>query len=253
MLPNINRTKADLLKGIDGVTYSKKVDRNTVMYRLADGTECVKYHDTIVVKKSPKGVITLNSGGFRTPTTKKRFWQYGKIDVSQKNSVWYMSDGSAFYDGIQVIAGSEPSNTNGWRQEYRVVSKVKKSNNDAVRKMKARIVKYVNLIAPTNLPVPSAGDCFYCLMRDVNTGKTMGDTVGRNPGDTHLLSHLKEGYIVGSLLVNAMRENGYTDKQIGLSYHGAQQGDKWYLSIIRRAVVKYLQKRLLPGINVTEA
>ncbi len=59
-------------------------------------------------------------------------------------------------------------------------------------------------------------------------------------GDTeHLKSHIEEGYMHGSLLVNAMREAGYSDQGIGVHY-SLQVADTF-----RRAVNNYLQKRLI--------
>ena len=60
MLETAQLTKKELLQGVEGVISSKKLARNTVSYRLTDGTECIKYHDTVVVKKSPDGIITLS-------------------------------------------------------------------------------------------------------------------------------------------------------------------------------------------------
>jgi hypothetical protein len=235
------------LKGIEGVVYSRKVARNTVLFRLQDGTECLKYHDTIVVKKSPDGTTTLNSGGFRTMTTKERIREFAHVYISQKNNVWYMSDGSAFYDGV-VVKTKTPGET--YQGKTVILSKVRPVNETAVKQMRARIAKYVALITPTNLPHPSSGDCWYCSMTEVRTGRPMGEL---GPDYTHLITHMKEGYIVGSLIVNALKESGHPPTAWGFMYHEAalnKSGKNYNLQDIRRAVSKYLQKRLLPGVMV---
>ena len=56
---------------------------------------------------------------------------------------------------------------------------------------------------------------------------------------THLHEHVKEGYLHGSLLVNAMRAYGYNDSQIGL-YYSMKIADTF-----KRAVRRYLQRNLL--------
>jgi hypothetical protein len=61
----------------------------------------------------------------------------------------------------------------------------------------------------------------------------MGDTTGDNG---HILEHVKENYLHGSLLVNAMRETGYSDDQIRIHY-GMKLADTF-----KRALRKYLQK-----------
>jgi hypothetical protein len=113
-----------------------------------------------------------------------------------------------------------------------------KADDKKVNAMKKRIAKYVNLITKDNLPVPSNGDCWLCLLRDKD-----GHTMGEND-NSHLLSHLKEKYLHGSILVNAMREVGYKDQQIGFHYQ-MKLSDTF-----KRSLRKYLQKRLIKDIAV---
>jgi hypothetical protein len=71
---------------------------------------------------------------------------------------------------------------------------------------------------PDVLPLPSGGDCWYCVMtvlhpesqphRPILTDETLGDRIGYSNPDNHLMSHLQEQYIVPSLLVSALREYG---------------------------------------------
>lgn len=244
-------TKAQLLTGVDGVTRSKKIARNTVQYWLADGTECIKYHDTVVVMKAPDGVITLNSGGFRTVTTKDRIWEYGHISLTQRNGVWYMPDGSAFYDGIRVVI--EPIREGEYRGRCQIISGIVEANDSKVKKMKARIKKFCDTITSKKLPYPDTGDCWYCLMKGDKSGgpKTAGKPLGDIAGNhTHLISHMQEKHANGSLIVNAMHESGYGDEQIRYYYSAALRDDRHCLQMIRRAVAKYLQRRLIPDIAV---
>ncbi|MDD4354226.1 MAG: hypothetical protein PHN56_07280 [Candidatus Nanoarchaeia archaeon] len=60
----------------------------------------------------------------------------------------------------------------------------------------------------------------------------------------HLITHLKEKYLHGSILVNAMREAGYRDEQIRFHYAGK------YFDAFKRSLRKYLQKRLISNIAV---
>ena len=102
--------------------------------------------------------------------------------------------------------------------------------------MLRKIKKYVDLITEDNLPIPSNGDCWYCLMKEVKTGKPLGDCTSDKD---HLISHMEEGYVVGSLLVNAMREAGYRDEQI--SFHYQLKMVDTFKCVLR----KYLIKRLI--------
>ena len=116
------------------------------------------------------------------------------------------------------------------------LSKPTKDNSKSEDKLKAKINKFCAKVNKDNLPLPDVGDCWFCLLRD-KEGKGMSD------GDTsHLLSHIKEGYLHGSLLVNAMRFKGYSDQQIGFHYQLKID------STFRRALRSYLTKKLLPEL-----
>jgi hypothetical protein len=222
-------TKAEMLKGIENVESSKLVNRNTVKCKLTTGENIIILHKTIIVSEKD-GKFTLNSGGWRTPTTKDRINMYvpKSISIYQKNNLWYIGS-YLFYDGIVVNwAGDILS-------EKVLPEKVEKKNI----KMKARITKFCNLITKDNLPIPNNGDCWYCLMH-TEDGISLGEKFKDNG---HLLNHLKENYLVGSLLVNAMREYGYRDEQIGFHYQLK------FVDTFKRATRRYLQKRLLTFNN----
>ena len=110
----------------------------------------------------------------------------------------------------------------------KVISVQKKSN---IREM---LRHYISLINPDRLPIPTNGDCWDCLFRDKD-GRCMGDLI---PKSTHLISHLRSSYLFGSILVNSMRDNGYTDDQIRTAYK-----EKDYVRF-RKNVARYIMKRL---------
>jgi len=222
----MKRTKSELLSNTKDVKNSKFVDNNTLSIEYLDGTKVIRLHNTDIVTFTPRGYI-LNSGGWRTPTTKERINKFSPARVSQQNGQWFIN-GLLFYDGIEVD------------HDGKIISKIMKSDDKKVNAMKKRIAKYCSLITKDNLPVPDNGDCWYCLMT-TNENKTLGDSTG-NHG--HLLEHLKENYLHGSVLVNAMREAGYKDQQIGLHYQMK------LADVFKRSLRKYLQKRLIANIAV---
>lgn len=81
----------------------------TKVTRDASGIS-VKYHNTVVASKTVGGTVTLNSGGWRTATTKTRINQFanefcgGRFGVYQNKGDWFvrLPDGKEceFYDGI---------------------------------------------------------------------------------------------------------------------------------------------------------
>lgn len=65
--------------------------------RMSNGLLSVVYHRTEVVKTTPKSII-LNSGGWKTATTKKRMNQASNqfglgYNVYQKKGKWYVKKG----------------------------------------------------------------------------------------------------------------------------------------------------------------
>ena len=88
----------------------------TLVYLDYERAMCVKYHNTVVARLQVTGKITLNSGGYRTATTKVRMnqalRQWGTdYYVQQVKGVWgirkYMDSGvharvCLFHDGITL-------------------------------------------------------------------------------------------------------------------------------------------------------
>ena len=75
----------------------------TTVVILPCGGVSVTYHQTEVVRIE-KGVITLNSGGWRTSTTKHRINQYTPDDIGvyQKGGEWFVTTPKGefpFHDG----------------------------------------------------------------------------------------------------------------------------------------------------------
>lgn len=225
----MKQTKKEMLLGIENkVAKSKFIANNTLQVEYLDGRKAIRLHTTDIVTEKD-GVITLNSGGWKTATTKDRIngysWENGLRKwpyISQRNHQWFVGEG-IFYDGIQFKDGVQ-------------ISPVKVDDELKRKKMLEKIKKYCNLLTEDKLPMPGNGDCWYCLMTDTKTGKSLGDSSGNYD---HLLQHMKERYIFGSILVNAMREAGYSDSQIGVHYHMKM------VDTFKRTLRKYLVKRLI--------
>ena len=85
-----------------GIRSKRKIGNNTWLESLPNGDFGIKLHKTFVVIIHCDNTWTLNSGGWRTVTTKQRINEYAPGYVSQKNFEWFMQDGSEFFDGITV-------------------------------------------------------------------------------------------------------------------------------------------------------
>jgi hypothetical protein len=80
----------------------RKVGNNTYAYIQADGSVAIELHGTNVVVIHPDDSVMLNSGGWRTVTTKKRINQYSPVKVYQKKHEWYLQDGTEFTDRMII-------------------------------------------------------------------------------------------------------------------------------------------------------
>lgn len=222
----MKRTKTEITSLVDKpMAKSRIVAKNTIEIHYEDGTKAIRLHDTDVVTFHPDKIV-FDSGGWRTPTTKDRMTTFSPFRISQDKGIWYIK-GYFFYDGIEM----------GY--DGNLLSENKKPDYKYIKKTKRKINKFVRLITEDNLPVPNNGDCWFCLMK-TEDGETLGD-IGNN--HDHLWSHIEEGYLPGSLLVNAMREKGYNDMQIAAHYQMK------IADTFRRAVRKYLHKRLLQNVQ----
>ena len=229
-------TLKDQLAGVAFVGKPKRVANNTVRYTKADGSEVIRLHMTDVVTKKPNGNLVLDSGGWKTPTTKARINEYGKVQVWTDRGTWYIG-GSwnnktgrlAFYDGIEVTPDGKPVSAN----VEATASMVAKADTA----LKARIKAFVGkLDKMETLPEPNNGDCWFCLFHDQD-GKSWGDA---SSNTEHFRHHIRDGYLHGSLILNAMKAQGYRDTGIGYYWHLFNRGDKWARAAIKRALRQYL-------------
>lgn len=142
----------------------------------------------------------------------------------------------AFFDGIELEYLLDY--TDGIERERlgKVLNKGKIKSRQEINKIKKAISAYVKLIDKLeNIPLPNAGDCWYCVLKS-QTGQSLGDTIKNNE---HLQSHLKEGYIFGAIIWNSLIERGYRFPEVII-----QTNAKW---AIKNAVRRYLLKRLVIG------
>lgn len=242
--------------------------RSTYIREAEDGRIEVVYHETAVVAYHPDGRVVLDSGGWRTVTTKDRMCTYSPATIHQAKGVWYIKttpNGSAvdwkewhadpgfvYADGVTVlpngrIEGAEPA-----------------ESAKAIEKERAAVRKYckgfANRFFEGQVPAPSNGDCWFCLMHTQN-GESLGDAF--NNAD-HIKSHIKEGYFVPSLLHDVLKERFRPDHPwISLALAAAWgepealkehypdktpkevlQSVEFYKTDIVRALTRYVFKRL---------
>jgi hypothetical protein len=209
--------------------------RGTIAYRL-HGTYVVLYHHN--------GTVELNSGGWRTVTTKDRinrcFSDYGPTGyrVYSTNRVWHLyrhgERVAEFADGMVIhpddsITGA--MTTADIRKRDASNAKLDKLVRAYIAKLTpAKIVKACNNMA---------GDCLFCQM----------ERGGANvPGTMHLWDHLSERYYMGSLFLNALTHCHYGPALPGLVYmaaKGEMHGNTPHVdATLTRCLARYFRDKL---------
>jgi len=97
-------TYAEVLALVHGKTnrQERKIGNNTYAEIEHDKSISVRLHGTDVVRFYANGLVKLNSGGWRTHTTKQRINKYSPVKIFQKNFEWFLSDGRPFEDNMLV-------------------------------------------------------------------------------------------------------------------------------------------------------
>jgi hypothetical protein len=212
--------------------------RATLVHRIDPERIAVQYHDTDVVTYHADGGVTLNSGGWRSQTTKERINEYAPVYLRQERGIWYLSGDTVFQDGITIAAdgtvtGAAPADA--------------KQQSARLRKQITRYTRaYVAALFAGEVDAPSNGDCWYCLMKTAD-----GNTLGEQSHNTdHLTGHFEESYFVPSLLARAIELRPTSPLARGCLYYLWGDGDragmsKWEREIGERDFSKSLRWYLL--------
>jgi hypothetical protein len=206
-------------------TRKRKLGNNTYLVIRNDDGYGIRLHDTEVVIHY-KDRIVLDSGGYKTVTTKARMNEYTPFNVIQKQKVWYV-DGTPFKDGITFYnngtikgQGKDPKET------IKLTKRVKQYSKD-----------YAKEFIKGNVPAPSNGDCWGCLFH--KDGKP---TIG---GKEHILSHLEDKYYVPSMLYN-MFDSGYLSLYaqgvISEIWNNEPINDLYSLELVSKQIQKAIYK-----------
>lgn len=221
----------------------KIICRNT--FRYTRGKDIViRLHATDIVVKHPDGSVTLNSGGWKTVTTKDRMSAHmpaGYHLYSDKGQ-WYVSYGLPwcqpkdqvkrvpYFDGIRV-----PQCFKGSQAKAAAAEKRETKLRDQIKKFVSKLDKL------DKLPEPNNGDCWFCHL--VNSkGKTMGELSHSD----HIMSHIREGYLHGSLIWNALEWAGHRQPEFiwSMANYDIEHGrSNSCLRSIKRALKRYLYRQ----------
>jgi len=199
---------------------SRKYERNTYLQRRKDNIAML-YHETDVATFFPNGDIKLDSGGWHTKTTKERMTSaigYDRFNLYSKNGVWYIGNRKSltsviFKDGMVLKANGKIIGG--------IKETPKKLKSDT--KFKERVKKYAQKCADAvPLDQPSGGDCWYCYMQ-TDKSETLGDAF---KDTSHLDEHMREGYVVPSLVYNALKQYYNAPAAMWETFKGSGWGEE---------------------------
>ena len=216
----------------------KIVKRNTFRF-TRDGETVIRLHGTDIVTIHADKSVTLRDGGWKTPTTKDRMndhmpantrlWQdKGQWFVWRKNENKGIAVKVPYFDGIRVPQCFDKPSAKG-----AAIEKKELKLRASIRKFVARCDKM------ETLPAPCAGDCFYCQMH-TDKGESLGDATKNND---HILLHLKEGYLHGSLIFNALKWVGYPNPGLIWQMDNSDMARGRKPAMVKRALKRYLYRQ----------
>jgi hypothetical protein len=196
----VNYQKAlEIFESAKNKASGKPIANNTRIVKR-DNALAIRLHETDVLTIHPDNSVTYNTGGWKTVTTKERLNSYGPARIYSNRGTWLLSVAGkeyVFADGLTISADGNVSGAGELSD---------KANEAKLRKAAGNYAKaFVDALFEGKIGKPGAGDCFYCGMHEVQTGKPLGEL---NRDASHIQTHLEEGYFVPSLLVNAMEMFG---------------------------------------------
>lgn len=249
---------------------SRKVANNTYLKRTGEDEISLLLHRTYIVRWTRGVGCSLNSGGWKTYTTKERFNRFSPMAVWSDRGTWWCSTWPnpwgqndkprwVFEDGITL------------HEDGAVTGEGEDPTKD--KKLRAAIKKFckgfMEALEGGKVPAPSGGDCWYCALVRSDTGKPLGEgvdtlhpdgsmTVERNT--EHLMEHMglgedKEIYYVPSLLMNALKAGPASQSMwwwVGAYWEPSEVGEKlkkpgawgYERPRVEKCLVKYIARQL---------
>ena len=264
-LSNYQECRDYLDKGIrKAKTMDRPIANNTRVEQLNENTIGILLHSTYIVKYFKDGLIELNSGGWKTVTTKDRMNRFAPFHIWTERHVWYVSksfdwhwakrmenDDNPVYhyqDQMYFDNDNKPwvKDRSGLGIEIKPFSKeAEKAKRKQLRKIDSFIKKGLKRLAAGEI-IPSSGDCWVCQAFNgqpiadkmfegkLEHGHLITTPYKDNPHLNCLQSHIDEGYFHFTLLMNAVKSEHYDpDGQFGNPNmtNGLAQCDKQNLSL----------------------
>lgn len=211
-------------------TRKRKLDNNTYLEARAD-CYAVRLHATDVIEFHADGRIILNSGGWKTSTTKDRMNKFAPVRISQARGLWTVNYAGQSYPYADGMTLHPDGSVSGAGDDPKAELKLMKS-------IAAFAKGYMGEFDSGNIPAPGNGDCWICLM-------------GMPDNGSHFLSHIEEKYYVPSILNNVLKTGGVSQAcrmYVGEKWGGGKSIDRFGLDFcsdqLRKGIVKLMRREL---------
>jgi len=217
----------------------KPIANNTRIVKRGENY-AIRLHSTDILTFRPDGSIEYNTGGWKTVTTKERMNRYGPAPIWSKRGAWYIS-GEVYSDGCCMkpdgtLEGTAPP------------SQIEQEKIQ--RKQAAKYAKdYTEALYAGDIPAPSGGDCWGCLMKGTDGTRPLG-------GASHILDHFAESYFVPSLIWAAFDAFGASQvmkwEAAGLqNLPGKPDGWKPFEGYVRQQIQRTIRRHCLRELGLS--
>jgi hypothetical protein len=202
----------------------------------------VRLHATNVVTYHPDGRITLDSGGWRTVTTKDRIDKYAPINLWTRNGQWFVGPNWNYTGAEAIYQDGMVINPD---LSFSGVMSLKEAK--AEQKLRSEVRKYAKgylaALKAGKVPAPSGGDCWYCSLKEVGTGKPLGELTDKGQNG-HIREHMKKKYYVPSLAWNALEAMGASQvMRLNLAvYQGMTDQKPWPGDFVDEQIEKAIRR-----------
>lgn len=194
--------------------YSKKLDHNTYLIRRGDAI-AIRLHETDIITYTPQSLCILHSGGWNTPTTRDRISAYAPVRMGiRKGTPFITFNGKEyqFFDGITLDLNAGMVIDTNEKPDLDAIN----AYNKELTKRVDGYVKGLTLDTVQSCLEDMNGDCMFCHLLEVGTGKTLGEATQNTE---HLWSHVNEQSYIGSLIIAAYKARGYGNYRVVLQMH----------------------------------
>lgn len=235
---------------------TKKLANNTYARRDGDAV-AVRLHATDVVTLHDDGRVVLDSGGWRTVTTRDRINRYAPgVRTYQQRGVMRVTVAGVgdfhYVDGFTYDAATGKVLTDAAvldAEDHAV--RLQESARRAVRRwLRSMTPEDARTLGDKLAASDFLGDCLFCQ------GTTDGRTLGDATGSAHLTLHLAERYYVPSLFVRAIRSDRRAMMASRLWVVHLQSGHVNHPRPIVTAVADYVAPRIIaegwPDVDADE-